>query len=284
MFKLLRFENRKLFRRVSLYILLGVALLMVLFVVLLPDMMSGLLNDMRDADDILNVFGLSVNCTADMFITRALSSGNAATILAILISLIITQDYTGRTVKNILSRGYTRTQVYFTKLFVCEALTVLISALCMLFAWGLSTAMYAPSALTFSELLPLLTAQLLVNVGLCAFFVCMGVLMKSGGGALAVSVLAVLFMPLLTGVIGSVIWEDSFVLTDYNLFSFQDALAKTPTAEAAEITSGGFVGMLESSFIPTVSMETINRCALVSVIWTAVLIFLGWLRASRQEL
>ena len=284
--KLLRFESRKLFMRISLYILLGVALLMVLFNVLIPNMMNELFEDVRDANDVLSIFGLSVDNTADIFIVKAVYSGEVATVLAVLIALIATSDYHNRTVKNILSRGYTRTQVYFSKLIVCEAVTVAISVLCMLFAYVMGTVLYAPCALSFGELFPVLVAQLVVMTGLCAFFVFLSTLMKNSGGALAIGIVAVEFMPLLTRVL-DLIMEDNemaFRFTEYNLFSFISDLSKLPSSVQSEAVFGGMGGMMENLMSTTVSMEVINREAAIALMWLAGMILLGWLRSRKQEL
>ena len=287
--KLLRFESRKLFMRISLYILLGVALLMVLFNVLIPNMMNDLFEDVRDANDVLSIFGLSVDSTADIFIVKAVYSGEVATVLAVLIALIATSDYHNRTVKNILSRGYTRTQVYFSKLIVCEAVAVCCSVLCMLFAYVMGTVLYTPCALSFGELFPILAAQLLVMTGLCAFFVFLSTLMKNSGGALAIGIVAVEFMPLLTRVL-DLIMEDNelaFRFTEYNLFSFISDLSKLPSSvqsEAVFSSMGGMGGMMENLMSTTVAMEVVNREAVIALVWLAVMILLGWLRSRKQEL
>ncbi|MBO2517066.1 MAG: hypothetical protein CW338_07345 [Clostridiales bacterium] len=284
--KLLRFERRKLFSRISLYVLLGVALLMVLFNILLPNVLTGLFEDMNNADDFLRTFGLSVNCTADIFIVKALNAGEVATILAVLIALIFTSDYFNHTVKNILARGYSRTQVFFSKLIVCEAVAVSMSILCMLFAWLMGTVLYEPSGMTFVQLLPVLGAQLIVTVALCAFFVFLSVLTKSVGGALAIGIVTVSFLPMLTQVI-DLLLEDKDIalrLTDYNLFAFLSNLSKLPEDGASELVSGGMSGVFENLMSMTVPMKMINQDAVISLVWTVIMIILGWLLARKQEL
>lgn len=284
--KLLRFENRKLFQRVSLYILLGVALLMVLFNVLIPNVVNNFFDDIEDAGDMLSAFGLAPNNTADIFIVKALVSGEVATILAVLIALIFTTDYFNRTIKNILSRGYTRTQVYFAKLIVCEGVALCVSVLCMLFAWLMGTVLYAPSALSFGQLFPVLAAQMAVVAGLCAFFVLLSTRMKNAGGALAIGIVAVEFVPLLTQVIDLLLADKdiAFRSNDYNLFSFLTNLAKLPVAAQSSPAAGGMEGLMDTLLSTTVSMDVINRDAVIALVWLAVMILLGWLRARKQEL
>lgn len=284
---LLRFETRKVLQRVSLYVILILALLMVLFSVLLPDLMSEAAGG--DLGDELNTL---LGKSADQFAVKALDAANIPFLLAILIALIITQDYREHTVKNIVSRGCTRSRVYFSKLLVCEILTVCFCMLCILTGWLAGLSRYGAGACSFGEILPVLAAQIVAGMTLCSFFVLLGMLMRSGGGALTVGILAVLFMPLLSGVIDAIIGEtagtDFTVFTDINVFNYQSVLCKLPGNESAGVETGGFTGFViryfQSVVDPYVSLSTVFMTIGVSVSWLGLNVFLGWLLADRQEL
>ncbi len=282
--KLFGFEFHKLFSRVSLYILMAVCVILVLLNVAMPNMLNGMFDTMgENAEEMLEVFGLSVNSTADVFIVKAIDSGNMQLLLAILIAMIITQDYSENTIKNILSRGFRRESVYVTKLIICCAVAVVMGIIGMIVSWIAGTAMYSPSARGLGELLPLLLTQLLVLVTISAFYVLIAVFTHRIGAALAIGIVSTQMIPLLTQGIDLAFdyFHIRFHLTDYNVFNFPAALAKTPALTGN--ADAPLTPMLQM-FSTSVSNETIITCAVCSVVWLCLFIVLGWFSAKKQEI
>lgn len=123
---LLKFEFRKLFRSVSFYVCGGLALVFGLI-----NVYSMSLTDMGNdmglgfVTEILEAAGAVVHHTgAEVFVSTS-SNIQFSILLPIMISLFFCSDFQDGTIKNIIGRGYSRTQVFFAKLFTCAAASII---------------------------------------------------------------------------------------------------------------------------------------------------------------
>lgn len=109
--KLIRFEFHKLFRMKSLYITTAIFLALNIYSLYL----------MYDYG-----YGETTGLNAALGI---LCSGDFLMLFGIFAALYTCDDYAGGTIRNILSRGYTRTQVYFSKLIVLIVTALVITVI-----------------------------------------------------------------------------------------------------------------------------------------------------------
>ena len=113
--RLIKFELYKMSRRVSFYVCLGV----VLFISLISIASSYLI-----LVETVRELGLSGEAVKAMmpgvsdFLISCVGSANFTTLIGISIILMVCEDYTGKTIKNVYSHGFSRSQVYFAKLIV----------------------------------------------------------------------------------------------------------------------------------------------------------------------
>ena len=182
--KLLKFESRKLFRQKSLYICsLIFAAWSSLTVVI-----SYLVSKMMHAE---------ASCqSAQDAMVGAIGAGMFSTIAAIVVALIVCKDFQWKTVRNVLTKGYTRNQFYLAKLIISE-----IAVLCMLIlSWIVSfiTGLilygtgYTPENMVYA-----LVAQIFVASAFAALFNMLSFLVRSTGGSIAVGII----VPMVAGTI-----------------------------------------------------------------------------------
>lgn len=109
--KLIRFEFHKLFRMKSLYIITAIFIALNIYsLYLMYDYSYGETTGLYAALDIV--------CSGDFLM-----------LFGIFAALYTCDDYAGGTIRNILSRGYTRTQVYFSKLIVLTVTALVITVI-----------------------------------------------------------------------------------------------------------------------------------------------------------
>ena len=189
--KLLHFEFHKLLRAKSLYICLAV----LVFLTLIPIGMLYLLTS-PDLLGIVESEGVTISAADDValtgsyFLLSALSTSGAVTVLAVFLGIFACGDFSDGTIKNVIARGYTRTQVYLAKLAACLTATLLLTLVCCLAGTVAASALWSfGDALTGLQLLSLL-AQLLLMLGFAGLLFLLCMLTKKAGAAIAVGVLA----------------------------------------------------------------------------------------------
>lgn len=196
MSKLLRFEFHKLFRQKSFYICTALLLAINLYTII-----YAYLNDGR---------GTGLICMA-----TAVCSTDFTMLFGIFTALFTCDDYANGTVRNILSRGFTRTQVYFSKL-----ITVIVAAvIAVLLVWA---ATFTAGTLCWrdglgdfnSTVLSTLEAQLLLTVAAAALFYAISSVIAKTGASVAVCLLIDLIAALGIGIY-SMLFEPDLSIAEY---------------------------------------------------------------------
>ena len=124
MSNLIKFEFRKLFRHASFYVLLGVCLLWTVFNGLVLTLAAKLVPE------------IGVPTTIYDF-TRSAISTNSMIFVGIFLAIFVVEDFANGSIKNVVSKGYSNTKVYFSKYIVS-----LVAAIAMCLASILSGILY----------------------------------------------------------------------------------------------------------------------------------------------
>ena len=109
--ELIKFELRKLVRSKSFYVCLGITIVLLLLNSALSLALDNMLKEA--AKEIGQPYVTSKSAVISM---KLAFSSNTATVEAIIVTIIVCEDFVGDVIKNIYSKGYTRAQVYFSKL------------------------------------------------------------------------------------------------------------------------------------------------------------------------
>lgn len=173
--KLMKFELRQLFRMKSFYICLLISMAFTALSV------------------IVNVFIAKETGTqqgsalAFDSLLSVVSNGQLEILLAVFVSLFICSDYMEGTIKNVISHGFSRGQVYFVK-YIILILTGWIFAICdMVLSFVMMVAMRGVGTPS-TNLLSVLLINFLIIVAFVSLFQFFAVFFRKNGGAIAVGI------------------------------------------------------------------------------------------------
>lgn len=112
---LIRFELRKLLQNKALYICLGI----VLFLLIINTVTAKVMDDLM-AEEMAAAYeemGMTYQSSfSALSLLKATFNNNTAIVEGVIVALIVCEDFTGDVIKNIYSKGYSRGQVYFSKM------------------------------------------------------------------------------------------------------------------------------------------------------------------------
>ena len=138
MLALLRFEFRKLFRNKAFYICLGICVAVLVINTITSKLMADVMyEEMKDAYAEMGIT-YEYNFSA-LALIKSLFNSNTAIIEGVAVSIIVCEDFASDVIKNIYSKGYNRTQVYFAKLLssLCAFLMILLGGMIISFLVGI---------------------------------------------------------------------------------------------------------------------------------------------------
>mgnify|MGYP003571300849 CR=1 FL=1 len=140
---LLKYEFRKLFRNPLFYILFGVMVAFVLLQAfsykLINDVMMPLFESVENADESQDFILSQMSITASNFYMQCLTQSYCVMIVAVFTAIFALSDNSGP-IKNIVARGYTRTQVHLSKYTVSLFVALTYAILIVLLSYPLTAA------------------------------------------------------------------------------------------------------------------------------------------------
>ena len=245
--KLLRFELYKLFRSKGFFACVGVAVLMCF--VTLSSIHS------RSTDGYSGFLAL----------TRAIENSSFCMLLGIFASIFVCDDYSGGTIRNIVTRGYTRTQIYFAKL-IALWIGSLVMLLCCWFVSTLIGALLFGSgggSVDVSQIGRLLRTQILLVLAYAALYnaICSAI-QKTG-----VSVAVCVVLPILV-----------VMLMNFIQISFVDDSLRDVFLEEYWIGD-----VLTSVSFPDTAADTVRFAVKAAAGYLLGSVALGWLALAKRE-
>lgn len=134
---LLRFEFRKLFRNKAFYICLGICVAVLVINTITSKLMADIMYEAMEEAYAEMGITYEYNFSA-LALIKSVFNSNTAIIEGVVVSIIVCEDFASDIIKNIYSKGYNRTQVYFAKLLssLCAFLMILLGGMIISFAVG----------------------------------------------------------------------------------------------------------------------------------------------------
>lgn len=214
MFKLLNFEFRKLIRQKSFYICIAVMLLLFLF--------SAYTAELLAADSGIENPSLSgIN-----YLMEAVSSSSLSMVLAVFIPLFICEDYTSGTIRNIITRGFSRLEIFISKLIAVLAATVFMTAVCLAAAYLVGTAFWgAGEPELSSEQIKILLCQLAVIAAYATLFFAVSSMLQKVGGSIAICLILPMAVVILLSMADAALAEREIELSGYWIENISRSLA-----------------------------------------------------------
>lgn len=244
---LLKFEFRKLFKQKSFYICTAVMLVI--------SYMGLLLNKTMASNPEMNMPMPSVLSA----LLSAINSSNFTLICGIFIALFVCTDYDQQTIKNVYSRGFSRSNVYFAKYVVSVFSTVVMFAVTLIFNFASAATMFEKTTET-GNYVGLIIGQLLYCIAYSSFVFAVSLIVKKVGVSIALAILG-------PSLIGTVI-------------NLADVFLKIENFKIGSYWLNGFANDLTT--IATSSSRLIV-CIVFSIIYALLFVVIGSLINKKQE-
>ena len=223
MFKLLNFEFRKLIRQKSFYICIAAMLALLVGSAYTTELMTA-----KSGVEDPSLSGIS-------YLMEAISGSALSAVLAVFIPLFICEDYASGTIRNIITRGFSRLEMFIAKLIAVLAATVLMTAVCLAAAYLVGTAFWGAGEPSLgSEQIKILLCQLAVIAAYATMFFAISSMLQKVGGSIAICLILPMAAAILLSLADAALAEREIELSGYWIENLGRSLASVE-AEAEDI-------------------------------------------------
>lgn len=223
MFKLLNFEFRKLIRQKSFYICIAAMLALLIGSAYTTELMTA-----KSGVEDPSLSGIS-------YLMEAISGSALSAVLAVFIPLFICEDYASGTIRNIITRGFSRLEMFIAKLIAVLAATVLMTAVCLAASYLVGTAFWGAGEPSLgSEQVKILLCQLAVIAAYATMFFAISSMLQKVGGSIAICLILPMAAVILLSLADAALAEREIELSGYWIENLGRSLASVE-AEAEDI-------------------------------------------------
>ena len=223
MFKLLNFEFRKLIRQKSFYICIAAMLALLVGSAYTTELMTA-----KSGVEDPSLSGIS-------YLMEAISGSALSAVLAVFIPLFICEDYASGTIRNIITRGFSRLEMFIAKLIAVLAATVLLTALSLAASYLVGTAFWGAGEPSLgSEQIKILLCQLAVIAAYATMFFAISSMLQKVGGSIAICLILPMAAVILLSLADAALAEREIELSGYWIENLGRSLASVE-AEAEDI-------------------------------------------------
>ena len=223
MFKLLNFEFRKLIRQKSFYICIAAMLALLVGSAYTTELMTA-----KSGVEDPSLSGIS-------YLMEAISGSALSAVLAVFIPLFICEDYASGTIRNIITRGFSRLEIFIAKLIAVLAATVLMTVVCLAAAYIVGTAFWGAGEPSLgSEQIKILLCQLAVIAAYATMFFAISSMLQKVGGSIAICLILPMAAVILLSLADAALAEREIELSGYWIENLGRSLASVE-AEAEDI-------------------------------------------------
>ena len=197
MTNLLKSEFYRLKKSKAFYILMAVS---ATFALVMAVALQGgtAMASLRPGDpDIQDIVKMSPNFGGAWFIGQSLGNGIHALIIGIFVSIFVSAEFNFGTMKNIVSKGFNRVQVYTAKLITCAAAALLMLVAYMVVGCLTGTILWGfdPNGIaSLGGMITLFLDQALLIIAYTAVFVFVAMSLRSNGTSIGVNICVVMLV------------------------------------------------------------------------------------------
>ena len=245
---ILKFEFHKLFRQKSFYICSVIMIIFSILGILItkslvennPEQFTGTLSGLNS-------------------ILTAITSANFVMISGIFIAIFVCTDYDNQTIKNIYSRGFSKTKVYVSKLIVCLCSVIIMFAITLGVSYIFGNSAFGNNA-TSGNYVGLLLGQIVLVLAYSTFVFAISSIFRKVGTSIALAILGPSLINTVLSLLDSMLKTDKFKLSSYWLDSFTTDLTALTTSTTRLII-----------------------CAVICAVYTVIFISVGLYFSKKQE-
>ena len=233
---LLRFEFRKLVKNKAFYICLGIALFLLIINTITNKVIADI--DKEIMEEAYAEIGMSYEYAfSALSLLKQVFSSNTSVVLGVVTSIIICEDFAGDIIKNIYSKGYSRTQVYFSKLISSLVAFVLIIVIGMILSFLLGVALTGELGSTGKNFAASVVCIYLVAIAYFAIYFAIAMIFKKVAPSIVLSILGPTGVTIILLLITILINKENVNLGDYWISGVMSNLSLGDVENKAIITS-----------------------------------------------
>lgn len=212
----LKFELRKLFRQKTFYVCAFAVLVIEIINVFSLFLIEKVSQSALMASLTGEVTGIIPGYQGWHFFTYGASFLQMNIVFPIFITLFVCNDFSEGTIKNVLSKGFTRTDVFFSKLFAVDIAAVIFWAFGVLVAVVTGTCIWGMGSGFGAEHLAAMGAQLLLVLAYASMDVFIAFLFRKKAASLAIGIAFSTVLQLLALLIDAILSsKTAFELSPY---------------------------------------------------------------------
>ena len=239
MMNLLRLEFRRLFRAKSFYICLAISLVMIV----ISAATTKMLLNMASSEEFGEAFGSMLQTPTSFSLLKSTASSSLTMVLAIFLSIFVTEDYTADTIKNIYAKGHSRDSVFGAKIISAMAAGLIMILVSALFSFAAGKVMFGEVGTMGENYIGSVLAELVILLAYAALYFAIAIAFKKTGASIAVSILGPLLVGLLLSLGNAALKSDKISLTDYWLDG-RLAILTQANVEGKEVLIGFIIGVV----------------------------------------
>ena len=225
---LLKFEFHKLFRQKSFYICTAIMFAFSFLAALILEFLVS-----NSPVDMSELIIKPASCWANLLTT--IDNSNFILISSIFIAIFVCEDFSSGTIKNIYARGFSKTQVFISKLIVVVVAALIMFGLNLLFSLLVGLIFYGANSFDVKCIWILLSQIPLVLANTTLAFA-ISIVSKKIGPAIAISILGVMIISLLFTMVDAVLAIENFNISELWIEGMMTKLGST-AATTGEILS-----------------------------------------------
>lgn len=218
---LLTLEFRRLLRSKTFYICLGISLIMILITAGTNKLLLKAIN----TEEMEESFGLIMQSPTSLSMMKGIGSSSFLMILAVFITIFVTEDYAGNTIKNIYAKGYSRDLVFFSKYLSVLSACFSMIVVDLLFSMAMGGVLFGDFGSAGHFYAGSLVAVIFVLLSYITVFFMVAICMRKLGAALPVSLVGPVVLSLILTLI-TALSSDKFRVSDYWLDGILTNLAE----------------------------------------------------------
>ncbi len=217
MLKLLRADFYRLFRSKSFYICTLVAIALSLMDLWISYVAYKTMPEQKE------VFAAILPDSGIDFGIKVLANGNVEMLLSIIIAIFITAEFSHGTMKNVVSKGYSKIKIYFSKYITMLTATYIVLFLGMII--GTINATFTSGKLgdfnaeNVAWIFKSLGIEIVLNAAFVAILVLVSMIVRNLGGVIAINILGVMTVMPLIFMLLQYIAKGKIKFTEYDLFT-----------------------------------------------------------------
>lgn len=271
---MLKFECRRLFKKPSFYVCLG---LCAAFIILNIVVMRIAFNETLRYYDSMSNFKerFAEDFSPHMLVLNNVGVSMMSTIMAIFMGIFVCEDRVKGTIKNIYARGYSRTDVFLAKFIVANITAILIFAAITLVAYISGLVMFATKPFEVTPLKVngvwlLVLGKLVAVLGVTALYFMLSELIGTTGFSIAANI----FLPSIASAVLSIGLELIFFFATNGDFDY---------ATVAKIIEYWIYYLVSTGFTQEMKVEDYVGHLCASGGYVILFGFLSWLIARKKQ-